>query len=1471
MTPNSNSPADTPSDKTMPKGTRFWLTSLLGFLGLLITLPLLAWLALQWDLVQYKLIQGIESALSQKESKVHIRGLEGVFPIEMRLAGLQLRDTKGVWLEIEQGVAILSFKNLLKGEIHVKTLTAQRMTLLRQPIQEVSTLSPPDSWSLPSLLFWPQITLDTLQIAHLELGHELLGQTGHFQVTGHLGITPEKNATLDLALTRIDPIGTSLHIKVGLKAATQHINVMASLDDQSGYLSTLLGHSHHDALTLSLLGEGPLDHWQGKLDLTWPVIGKTSVDLTMNLANQTTGTLQGEWHPPAGMLPKEIQKHLPTTPMTFTAGVHFASQTQQLDVTALATHQDFLTLTSTLHMNLPAQTLQGSVMASIQQLAPLSEWSGLPLSGDLTLTADLTGAITTPQIVLTLASEHMEIAANQIQGLDLKMNLIPPSGAEPTRNWPAGLEMTANVSTTSVKLSDPPPWLPPLHPQGTLSARFISPQSLSLEQVAIHNGEEILMTAKGVLQLASQRGHFTVQTQIPQLAKFSKTMPWPVQGKADAQVEIEVAESLDHLDFKALLRTDHLDGLPFEAVMLGPAPLMRLHGRLRPGQHLDAPLLELDGRDVQLRGALSWDLKQQTMQTKATLKAPDLAPFSRMAGKKLTGAMEMTAIASGPWSAPQAKMQVVIQGLRVEQQLFQTVTLTADGTDLLRKPAGFLDLVLAQPQGRLALQTRYQVIPPHRIVFDDLKIQGPKTELTGKLQADWQQAQVTGRVTGKIEELAVLEGWLGYHLGGRAELDLALENNQKDTPQGHLQARITNLTGDFGRMKVLNMDGQARLQAGKPMLDAHLEVTHWHQQAHKVDAVKIHAVGPLSDVRITAESRGVIQWPFAIKMQGQMAQTGTVLQVNLNTLNGTLGREPIQLIKPLSMTLGDATLRVEPWELTLGETLLQGEMTRKARRIEARGGLRGDLDLLRRLDIYPIRGATRLDVTVDGDSAHPDVTMTLTLKKGQPLGEDLQHLPPVDLTLTGTMDKGRDLKMDFVAHGFTHGEMKGHAEWPLQLGLFPWVVGLSRTDGLIADVQGDFKLADIGKWLAWDEEQRLEGLLVLNVHTTGTLEHPRLDGTMTLDHGIFEQAEAGTSLQDIQMRVKAMGDHVVLESLTATDGEKGTLKATGRMQLDPERHYPWLMDLQLGRAVLVRRDDAMAELTGNMGVKGTLEEVRIAGELTVNRSEFKLASGGGPEITVLELDEERREAIASSSTEPMGTMRTVLDMVIHLPARLFVRGRGLESEWQGNVHVGGSVQEPHVTGQLKVKRGVLDLLDRKFVLGTGVLILDGSWPPVPTLELEATVQRAAIVTRIGLEGVVTKPKILLTSEPVMSEEEILSHLLFDRATDSITPGQALKLAVALKTLQGGGPDVMGSVKRELGIDRLEVGGDSVETGTVSAGKYLTDDIYLEVEKGLKADSGRINVEVEMMPNLFLKTGVDAKSNGDIGVQWKQDY
>ena len=97
---------------------------------------------------------------------------------------------------------------------------------------------------------------------------------------------------------------------------------------------------------------------------------------------------------------------------------------------------------------------------------------------------------------------------------------------------------------------------------------------------------------------------------------------------------------------------------------------------------------------------------------------------------------------------------------------------------------------------------------------------------------------------------------------------------------------------------------------------------------------------------------------------------------------------------------------------------------------------------------------------------------------------------------------------------------------------------------------------------------------------------------------------------------------------------------------------------------------------------------------------------------------------------------------------------------------------------------------------------------------------------------------------------------------------------AVNQLQGGGglSDVLSALRRGLGVDTLDVqGGETTEESSVRAGKYVSDNVFVEVERGVAAGSGKARVQIELTPNLSVGTEVNEQSQTGVGVQWRYDY
>ena len=163
------------------------------------------------------------------------------------------------------------------------------------------------------------------------------------------------------------------------------------------------------------------------------------------------------------------------------------------------------------------------------------------------------------------------------------------------------------------------------------------------------------------------------------------------------------------------------------------------------------------------------------------------------------------------------------------------------------------------------------------------------------------------------------------------------------------------------------------------------------------------------------------------------------------------------------------------------------------------------------------------------------------------------------------------------------------------------------------------------------------------------------------------------------------------------------------------------------------------------------------------------------------------------------------------------------------------------------------------------------------IDLAATAKTVDVSVTVDLKGPAADPKLTLSSDPNLPQDEILSRLLFGTGVARITPVQGLRLAAAVQQLQGGGvvSDVLSTVRKKTGLDTLDVqGGDTGAEGaesTARAGKYLSDNVYVEVERGVSEGTGKARVQVELTPNLSVGTTVNDQSQTGVGVQWKYDY
>lgn len=338
-----------------------------------------------------------------------------------------------------------------------------------------------------------------------------------------------------------------------------------------------------------------------------------------------------------------------------------------------------------------------------------------------------------------------------------------------------------------------------------------------------------------------------------------------------------------------------------------------------------------------------------------------------------------------------------------------------------------------------------------------------------------------------------------------------------------------------------------------------------------------------------------------------------------------------------------------------------------------------------------------------------------------------------------------------------------------------------------------------------------------------------------------------------------------------------------------------------------RRDDMDMTLSGPVELIGPLQAPTLRADLMVERAVLEIVSGLGGSVRTLEVQErgglppaggahatgQRAGAPALSSL--------VLDMRVRAANRLFIRGRGLDSEWQGRFDIKGTAARPSLYGALSPVRGRFSLLGKPFVFTQGTISFMGAVPPDPDLDLELSHAGNAVTAFIHVGGRASFPSLTFESRPALPQDEVMAHVLFDKSASELSRFEALQAANAMRVMAGvgkAGLDPLMSLQQKLGIDVLLLGDGRSTQGTaritptterglapsarqaqtpavpegpsVEAGKYVMDNVYVGVQQGTDPGSLGVRIEVELLPRVNLE-GHGSSSSSDIGIMWKKDY
>ena len=752
------------------------------------------------------------------------------------------------------------------------------------------------------------------------------------------------------------------------------------------------------------------------------------------------------------------------------------------------------------------------------------------------------------------------------------------------------------------------------------------------------------------------------------------------------------------------------------------------------------------------------------------------------------------------------------------------------------------------------------VIEGDRIAARNLVVTLGKSKVAGDV------AMAAGLLTGKLAltapDLKEIGPLAGVAMAGELSADITLDA-AKGQQSAHLSAAGRRIAaGDAFKTASLDATATAEDLFGKPAISADIKLVDPVIADQQLTQVSLTAKGPLSALQAKLSVAGQ---DLDAATEAEIAQVAAGYRVTVRSLTADVKDIKVKSRKPALITLENDTTRIENVDLAVedGGLKLNGTVAPDAMELAA---TIDSLPLSLARAVAPdlkITGRLNGEVALSGTTTAPSGRFALT---GTNIGASDVPEQQADLDVAGTLAQGR-LDVKGTVKPKSGGELAFTAALP----------SLTADGQLEARASGTFDLSLVDAFLAGGAD-RVKGKAELDVAAAGRLSAPDVTGQLRLIDAGYDNLRYGIKLRKIEADVRAEGPALEIVSLTATTPGGGQLSGQGTVNL--ARGIETDLKIQARNATVIDTDLATAVIDSDLAIVGNLQsDLKLAGKVTVVKADIRVPDNLPPsvqEIEVVEVNAPPQVAarIAARKPPPEQTAIVGLDIAVDAPQQIWVRGRGLEVELGGAIHIGGTTQAPDVDGVFKLRHGALDIVGKRLEFTEGQLTFEGGEQIDPYLDLTAETRATDITITAKVEGPARLPRITLSSVPDMPEDEILARLLFGKSAGALSPFELLQLAQATAHLAGvnTGPGVLEKIRKSTGLDRLSLQETDPAAGpSLSAGRYVSDGVYVGMSQGAKSASTAATVEIEVTPNVKVESEVGAGGTGKAGVNLEWDY
>lgn len=1396
-----------------------------------------------------KIVQLTNDALKSDENIIHISEIQGDIFSNIQIPLVQLADQKGSWLELRDINIEWSASSLLYGKAMVSSLLIEEVELIRPPeTEEEDKEENTAPLSLPSLPIDIEVT--EYGVGLIKISDALTEVASEFNINGALKLTEENGIIVSSNLVNTGGQGDEILINISMPTGASNLNadIMMSAP-KDGFFTSFSDAIPNEDISLNFKGQGPINDWSASLRST---IGDERV-LDGEIKHK-----DDEW-----LLHSEFDMRSLIDPSI----AELLGEKNTLDLKYSDKELD-----ASLISEIAKVTLNGidqyDFVIDIINPEPINQMISPNYLKPTRIDGHIIPFSDVPQLTLNLYNMILgvkDIIESSINGrLNATMNdqvINVMSNGEFNDIKGSAVESVSGLLKEGI--------------QWETEVKFDQSKSdAEVKQLSILN-QNFQIGGVGSANIETGALNLAVIGEIENLINVAEglALDQQISGGLILNSNIKSTGQSSLIETTHTLKAENIDlGNPVLTELIGISPTFEVALAQTDNGAIILSNALFDGAFVDFEADANINEHHEINNAGFNLSFSDIENMKSFEGASLNGEIDIVGNLKGNINSPSLLIETGFKSLKVQSIELEDLDAKLNVENVVDDLVGTFNLSALSNFGDINVNSNFAKndqtfeIPSLNILL------GPY-EATGAFNVPNSKA-----IIGELDILTreIDQNSMGLDGVVNANLNLSEEQSvQKIEFNGDVNDFSMLLNeSDLVTLNSANISAMAILHE-EPTLSLNALLSQLKHPSFQSEEIWASISQEKDNYNYNVKLNGTDEMPYLFDLNGTFANVNEDESLISISLSGSIDDTPISLDENAEIQIKSEAFNLAPFKMSIGEGSINGNIETQENDVEVAIKI-NKMDLSPLLVFVPDLPLTGLlDGTINFSSKSSSLLNKFDYRLSNLRINQQNILNNYDAEIIGVGNITRQsAELSGSIQFEDHFDTEYTAKLPLEINPETFEVIFPDDE----DIQGEFTWnGDIAP--IWPALQLIDHDLIGNINAdillSGTYKTPNLNGAINMIGGRYENMQTGFVADDIEMEAIINDRQLSLSRFDATDGEEGIIKANADIKIDPDFSYNAQIDLIIDSAELVRQPELELKASTDLRFEKNTNSTSLSGDIKVENASIGAIEQGNvaiAELDVTEINLEGTEQAKNNQEDALGPINLDLNLIV--PNQLFVTSYGLDSEWEADLQITGSSEEPIIGGTANLIRGFFEFSGKRFELRRGNFAFPNDKSNDPVIEIAAEHAMSEMTANLRIFGQASNPKLELSSTPYLPENEVLSRILFGTSVAELTAVEAVQLASAVYSLSnGGGQGMLGGIRRAIGVDRLSIDNDNArEYGTtITGGKYLTNNVYVEVSTAPATGETATSVEIDLTRNLSLVTRRTMDNDNNLSVRWFWDY